>query len=80
MNLEDDEPSEIVRKWRRNWQEYLGGYKPSIKITTKQLNSLLEDMDKDVKPSSVVGLSESYYATKNIKGRIDTILFFKYID
>ncbi len=80
MNLEDDEPSEIVRKWRRNWQEYLGGYKPSIKITTKQLNSLLEDMDKEVKPSSVVGLSENYYATKNIKGRIDTILFFKYID
>jgi hypothetical protein len=80
LNLEDDDISNLVRKWRRSWQEYYGGSRPRLKITTKQLSNLIEDMDKDVTSGSVAGLSENYYATKNKKGKIDTIIFFKYID
>ncbi len=80
FDLDDDEISDLIRKWRRNWQEYQGGSRPKLKLTTKQLMSLVDDMDKDVKTGSIVGISENYYATKNIKGKIDTIIFFKYID
>lgn len=80
LDLDDDEASEAIRKWKRNWQGYQGAAKPSLKITTKQLNSLIDDTDKEVQAGTIVGLSENYYATKNAKGKIDSIVFFKYID
>ncbi len=81
LELDDDEPSDLIRKWRRRWQEYDGGSRPSLKITTKILSKLIDDTGKEIRPNTVEGISENYfYATKNLKGRIDTIIFFKYID
>ncbi len=79
LDLDDDDVSNAIRKWRRNWEQYVDGTRPSIKITTKQLLRLVNDMDKEVKAGTIVGISEEYYATKNLKGRIDSIIFFKYI-
>ena len=80
LDLGDDDESEAIRKWKKNWQEYVDGSKPSLKLTAKQILRLVDDIDQEVRSGSVVGISETYYATKNIKGRIDSIMFFKFID
>ena len=81
LELDDDETSDLIRKWLRRWREYDGGSRPSLKITTKLLSKIIDDTGKEIRPKTVEGISENYYyATKNQKGRIDTIIFFKYID
>ncbi len=80
LDLDDDDASEAIRRYRRSWQEYVDGSKPSLKLTSKQLLTLIDDTGKDVNIGAVLGISEDYYATKNLKGRIDSIIFFKFID
>ena len=56
---------DLIKKYRRAWQDYDGGSVPRLKLTTKQLINLVDDVDKEVKLGQVVGLTETYYATKN---------------
>lgn len=77
--LADDEDKtyldyiEYKRKWR-NYQK--GTRRPSLDVSTKKLNYLLEDREKEYKAGRSVGVNETLYATKDEKGRISMIIFF----
>lgn len=80
LDLDDDDASNAIRKWKKSWQDYVNGTKPTLKLTVKQLIRLVDDVDKEVYSGSTTSISETYYATKNVKGKIDSIIFFKIID
>lgn len=79
LSLDDDDASEAIKKYRKFWQTYSKGNKPTLKLTTKEILNLVDDLDKEINLGRAVGLTEDYYATKNLKGKIETIIFFKYI-
>ncbi len=77
--LADEEDKTYLEyiEYKRKWRKYeKGSRKPRLEITTKKLNYLLEDRDKEYKAKRSVGVGETCFATKDEKGRITMIVFF----
>ena len=78
--LADDEDKTYLDfiEFKRKWRNYVNGNKkPKLaSFSTKKLNYLLEDRDKEHKAGKVLGVNETCYVTRDEKGRIVNITFF----
>lgn len=78
--LADDEDKTYLDfiEYKRKWRNYVNGNKkPKLaSFSTKKLNYLLEDRDKEHKAGKILGVNETCYVTRDEKGRIVNITFF----
>lgn len=77
--LADDEDQTYLDfvAFKRKWRSYQpGSRRPSLEATTKKLNYLLEDRDKEYAVGRTVAVNETCYALKDERGRISSFIFF----
>lgn len=77
--LADDEDQTYLDfvAFKRKWRSYEpGSRRPSLEVTTKKLNYLLEDRDKEYAVGRTVAVNETCYALRDERGRIASFIFF----